>query len=129
MSGNTEHHGLVATLASGVKDIPRNASWLLGKAVGSDSSSNESFSLAIPCDSQEEIDRLWEALVEGGEPSMCGWLKDRYGFSWQVYPAVLDTMLFDSDPEKVQRVTAAFMQVDRRAFVISELEDAFEGRA
>jgi predicted 3-demethylubiquinone-9 3-methyltransferase (glyoxalase superfamily) len=89
---------------------------------------NESLSLAIPCDTQEEIDRLWEALVEGGEPSMCGWLKDRYGFSWQVYPASLDKMIADADPEKVRRVTAAFMQVDRRAFDIAELEDAFEGR-
>ncbi len=89
---------------------------------------NESFSLAVPCDTQEEIDRLWEALVEGGEPSMCGWLKDRYGFSWQVYPASLDKMLADPDPEKVRRVTAAFMKVDRRAFDIVELEDAFEGR-
>ncbi len=89
---------------------------------------NESFSLAVPCDTQEEIDRLWEALVEGGEPSMCGWLKDRYGFSWQVYPASLDKMLADPDPGKVRRVTAAFMKVDRRAFDIVELEDAFEGR-
>jgi predicted 3-demethylubiquinone-9 3-methyltransferase (glyoxalase superfamily) len=89
---------------------------------------NESVSLAVPCDSQEEIDRLWGALVEGGEPSMCGWLKDRYGFAWQVYPSVLDKMMADSDPEKVQRVTAAFMQVDKRAFDIAELEAAFEGR-
>jgi predicted 3-demethylubiquinone-9 3-methyltransferase (glyoxalase superfamily) len=59
---------------------------------------------------------------------MCGWLKDRYGFSWQVYPASLDKMIADADPEKVRRVTAAFMQVDRRAFDIAELEDAFEGR-
>ena len=89
---------------------------------------NESVSLAVPCDTQEEIDRLWDALVEGGEPSMCGWLKDRYGFSWQVYPAALDKMMTDADPEKVRRVTAAFMQVDRRAFRIEELEAAFEGR-
>src|ERR1700712_1808138 len=58
---------------------------------------NESVSFAVPCDSQEEIDRLWDTLVEGGEPSMCGWLKDRYGFSWQVYPTSLDTMLADPD--------------------------------
>ncbi len=88
---------------------------------------NESVSLAVPCDNQDEIDRLWAALVEGGEPGPCGWLKDRYGFSWQVYPAALDKMLADPDPEKVRRVTAAFMKVDRRAFVITELEDAFEG--
>ncbi len=89
---------------------------------------NESVSLAVPCDTQEEIDHLWNALVEGGEPSMCGWLKDRYGFSWQVYPTALDKMMADSDPEKVRRVTAAFMQVERRAFDIAELEAAFEGR-
>ena len=89
---------------------------------------NESVSLAIPCDTQEEIDRLWDALVDGGEPGPCGWLKDRYGFSWQVYPAVLDKMMADSDPERVQRVTACFMAIDKRAFRIDELEAAFEGR-
>ena len=89
---------------------------------------SEAVSLAIPCDTQEEIDRLWDALVEGGEPGPCGWLKDRYGFSWQVYPAVLDKMLGDSDPERVRRVTACFMAVDKRAFRIEELEAAFEGR-
>jgi predicted 3-demethylubiquinone-9 3-methyltransferase (glyoxalase superfamily) len=89
---------------------------------------NESFSLGIPCDTQEEIDRLWDALVEAGEPGPCGWLKDRFGFSWQVYPAALDKMLIDPDPEKVQRVTACFMAVDKRAFRIEELEAAFEGR-
>ena len=89
---------------------------------------NESVSLAVPCDTQEEIDRLWDALVEGGEPSMCGWLKDRFGFAWQVYPTALDAMMLDPDPEKVRRVTQAFMAVERRAFVLADLEAAFEGR-
>jgi predicted 3-demethylubiquinone-9 3-methyltransferase (glyoxalase superfamily) len=89
---------------------------------------NESVSFAVGCDSQEEVDRFWAALVEGGEPGPCGWLKDRFGFSWQVTPRVLHKMLDDSDPEKVQRVTAAFMKVDGRPFDIAELEDAFEGR-
>jgi predicted 3-demethylubiquinone-9 3-methyltransferase (glyoxalase superfamily) len=89
---------------------------------------NESLSLGVPCDTQEEIDRLWDALVEGGEPGPCGWLKDRYGFSWQIFPSVLDKMLVDDDPEKVQRVTACFMAIDKRAFDIAELEAAFEGR-
>jgi predicted 3-demethylubiquinone-9 3-methyltransferase (glyoxalase superfamily) len=88
---------------------------------------NESVSLAIPCDTQEEIDRLWNALVDGGEPGPCGWLKDRYGFSWQVYPSVLDKMMTDSDPERIQRVTACFMAIDKRAFRIDELEAAFAG--
>ena len=95
---------------------------------GTNFEANESFSLAVPCDTQEEIDHLWTSLVAGGEPSMCGWLKDRYGFSWQVYPSVLDKMLADPDPEKVRRATRSFMQVDRRAFDIAELEAAFEGQ-
>lgn len=89
---------------------------------------NESVSFAVGCDSQEEVDRLWKTLVEGGQPGPCGWLKDRYGFSWQVTPSVLYKMLDDSDPEKVQRVTACFMKVDGRKFEIDELEAAFEGR-
>jgi predicted 3-demethylubiquinone-9 3-methyltransferase (glyoxalase superfamily) len=89
----------------------------------------EAVSFFISVDTQEEVDYYWDKLISGGgEPSMCGWLKDRYGFSWQVYPASLDKMLADPDQEKVQRVTAAFMQVDRRAFDIAELEAAFEGR-
>ena len=89
---------------------------------------NESVSFAAGCDSQDEVDRLWAALEQGGEPGPCGWIKDRYGFSWQVYPAVLDTMMADPDPDKVQRAVACFMAIDQRAFDIAELEAAFEGR-
>ena len=88
---------------------------------------NESVSFAIGCENQDEVDRLWEALEDGGVPGPCGWIKDRYGFSWQVTPTRLYEMLDDPDPEKVQRVTAAFMAVDKRKFEISELEAAFEG--
>jgi predicted 3-demethylubiquinone-9 3-methyltransferase (glyoxalase superfamily) len=88
---------------------------------------NESLSLAVPCDTQEEIDRLWAALTEGGQPGPCGWTKDRYGFSWQVYPTRLDEMLTDPDQEKVQRAIACFMQIDQRAFDLEELEAAFAG--
>ena len=89
---------------------------------------SEAVSLAVPCTTQDEIDHLWKRLVEGGEPGPCGWLKDRYGFSWQVYPAELDEMMQDDDPEKVRRVTECFMAVDGRAFDIEELRAAFEGR-
>ncbi len=89
---------------------------------------SEALSLAIPCDTQEEIDRLWDALVEGGRPGPCGWLSDRFGFSWQVYPTVLDKYMADSDPERVRRVTACFMAVDQRAMRIEELDAAYEGR-
>ena len=88
----------------------------------------EAVSLAVPCDTQEEIDRYWAALTDGGEPGPCGWLKDKFGFSWQVYPSVLDKMLTDSDPDRVQRVTTCFMAVDKRAFDIEELQAAFDGR-
>jgi predicted 3-demethylubiquinone-9 3-methyltransferase (glyoxalase superfamily) len=88
---------------------------------------NESVSFAVPCDTQDEIDRLWNALTTGGEPGPCGWLKDRYGFSWQVYPSRLDEMLADPDPEKVQRAVACFMKIDRRAFDLEELEAAYAG--
>jgi len=88
---------------------------------------NESISFAVGCESQDEVDRLWEALEDGGVPGPCGWIKDRYGFSWQVTPTRLYEMLDDRDPEKVQRVTEAFMAVDKRKFEISELEAAYEG--
>ncbi len=75
---------------------------------------NEAVSFVIPCESQAEADRLWEALIaDGGEESMCGWLKDRFGVSWQVAPAGLDDVLFDSDPERAQRAQAAMLQMRR----------------
>ena len=59
---------------------------------------DEAVSLAVPCVDQAEADRYWDKLVEGGQESMCGWLKDRYGFSWQVYPVALEKLLNDPDP-------------------------------
>ena len=84
---------------------------------------NEAISLEVTCETQDEIDFLWEALCEGGEPGQCGWLKDRYGLSWQVSPAVLVDMLRDPDPDRVQRVTEAFLKMAK--FDISELESVF----
>lgn len=68
---------------------------------------SEGASLSVACDSQAEIDHFWDRLVEGGEESRCGWLKDRYGLSWQVVPAVMGELM--ADPERAQRVVAAFM--------------------
>lgn len=81
---------------------------------------NESFSLLINCETQEEIDYYWNKLTEGGEESMCGWLKDKYGVSWQVVPTILGKLM--SDPSKMQKVTAAFMKMKK--FNIRELEQA-----
>ena len=87
---------------------------------------NEAVSFQVHCATQEEIDYFWGKLAEGGEEGPCGWLKDRYGLSWQVVPAVLRDMLMDPDPEKVGRVTKAFLQM--RKFDIAALQRAYDGR-
>src|SRR3972149_1435547 len=67
---------------------------------------NEAVSFVVECETQKEIDNYWEKLTEGGEESMCGWLKDKFGVSWQIIPAILGKLM--SDPEKAPRVTQAF---------------------
>lgn len=89
---------------------------------------NESVSLAVPCDTQEEIDALWAGLTDGGKAGPCGWLSDKFGFAWQVYPAALDRYLGDADPERVQRVVAYFMTLDGVPFSVADLDAAYEGR-
>jgi predicted 3-demethylubiquinone-9 3-methyltransferase (glyoxalase superfamily) len=81
---------------------------------------NESFSLVITCESQEEIDHYWSALSEGGSESMCGWLKDRFGVSWQVVPSILADLM--SDHAKAQKVTPVLLQM--RKLVIKDLIEA-----
>ena len=81
---------------------------------------DEGISLVVECDSQEEIDHYWNALTKDGEESMCGWLKDKYGVSWQVVPSVLKKLM--SDPARSQRVVQAFMKM--RKFDIQQLLDA-----
>ena len=78
---------------------------------------NESVSFVIECADQEEIDYYWEKLTDGGEESMCGWLKDKYGVSWQVVPAILGELM--NDPDRGERVMAAFLQM--RKFDIATL--------
>ena len=87
----------------------------------------EAVSLAVRCDSQQEVDRLWDALVAGGgEHSQCGWLKDRFGLSWQIVPRVLYEMHQDPDRTRADRVMQAMMQM--RKLDIAALERAYEGR-
>ena len=81
---------------------------------------NEAISLTVDCRSQEELDELWEKLSAGGSPGPCGWLKDRYGLSWQIVPAVLPALLAGADPGRAQRVMRALMEMtklDIRALV------------
>lgn len=73
----------------------------------------EAVSLYVNCETQEEVDKLWEKLVQGGEESMCGWLKDKYGLSWQIIPTTLGEMLGDKDPEKAGRVMRAMLQMHK----------------
>jgi predicted 3-demethylubiquinone-9 3-methyltransferase (glyoxalase superfamily) len=88
---------------------------------------SEAISFLVRCETQGEIDYYWERLTEGGDPEaqQCGWLKDRFGVSWQVAPAVLEAMLQDPDRGKVERVTNAFLKMKK--FDIGELNRAFEG--
>ena len=82
-------------------------------------------SLMVNCDTQAEIDDYWEKLSAGGEKNVCGWLKDKFGVSWQVVPAILGKMMSDKDPAKVQRVGQAFMKMSK--FDIDALKRAYEG--
>ena len=86
----------------------------------------EAISLVVNCKTQGEIDELWEKLSAGGEKGQCGWLKDKYGLSWQIVPTVLGKMLQDKDPEKSERVIQAIIQM--RKLDIKRLKQAYEGR-
>ncbi len=86
---------------------------------------NEAVSLMVQCDTQAEIDALWKALSAVPEAEQCGWLKDRYGLSWQIVPAVLGEMMSSGNPESVGRVTKAFLAMKK--FDISALERAHRG--
>ena len=86
----------------------------------------EAISFVVNCETQEEVDKFWEKLSEGGEESQCGWLKDRYGLSWQIVPTILVEMLQDKDPEKSQRVMKAMLQMIK--IDIKTLKQAYEGQ-
>ena len=87
---------------------------------------NESFSLFVSCESQEEIDTYWSKLTaDGGAPGQCGWLKDKYGLSWQVVPRTLGAMLGGSDGARTKRVVDAMMQMTK--LDLAKLQQAFDG--
>ncbi|MBA2383982.1 MAG: VOC family protein [Actinobacteria bacterium] len=86
---------------------------------------NEAISFQIHCDDQDEVDYYWSRLTEEGEESVCGWLKDKYGVSWQVVPKVLIDMIGDPDPEKAKRATEAMLAMTK--LDIATLERAYAG--
>ena len=89
---------------------------------GPDFKFNEAISLEVDCETQDEVDSYWSALTEGGEEGPCGWLKDKYGVSWQIVPKILTELISDPDQEKAQRVMAAMLKM--RKIEIAELERA-----
>lgn len=87
---------------------------------------NEAISLIVRCDTQKEIDYYWEKLSAVPESEQCGWLKDKFGLSWQIVPAGMDKTMQEGDPEKIARVTEAFLKMKK--FDIKKLEEAAEGK-
>jgi predicted 3-demethylubiquinone-9 3-methyltransferase (glyoxalase superfamily) len=88
---------------------------------------NESVSFMVNCETQQEVDYFWEKLTaDGGEESACGWLKDKFGLSWQITPTVLIEMLQDKDPEKSERVMNAMLQMQK--IDINKLKAAYAGK-
>lgn len=95
---------------------------------GPDHRLSEAFSFVIDCEDQAEVDRYWAALTaDGGEPGPCGWLKDRFGLSWQVVPKALIQLMSDPDPEKAGRVMQAMMQMGK--IEVDDLQRAYDGEA
>ena len=84
----------------------------------------EAISMFVNCESQAEVDELWDRLSEGGEKGRCGWLKDKYGLSWQIVPTGLGELMNGQDPEKANRVTQALLQMDK--IDVNLLRQAYE---
>jgi predicted 3-demethylubiquinone-9 3-methyltransferase (glyoxalase superfamily) len=86
---------------------------------------NDAVSFFVDCDTQAEVDYYWDKLADGGAHSQCGWLKDRFGLSWQVIPKTLGRLLMDEDREKANRVMQAMLKMKK--IVIADLEAAYRG--
>jgi predicted 3-demethylubiquinone-9 3-methyltransferase (glyoxalase superfamily) len=86
----------------------------------------EAISLLVNCETQEEVDDYWQKLTERGQESQCGWLKDKYGLSWQIVPTALGKLISDPDPQKSQRVMQALLQMKK--IDVKRLQQAYEGK-
>ena len=87
---------------------------------------NESVSFVVNCETQEEVDYYWEKLLQGGKESQCGWLKDKFGLSWQIVPTEFIEMMQDKDPAKTERLMKAVLQMVKPD--IATLKRAYEGK-
>jgi len=126
----------VTRAPSGVPDVPEGAAFVVQLALdgvpftflnaGPAFTLDEAYSMYLECDSQDEVDRYWDLLVaDGGEHSQCGWLRDRFGVSWQVVPKGIDDYVMGSDPERAARAMAAMMGMTR--LDLAGLRAAYEG--
>jgi predicted 3-demethylubiquinone-9 3-methyltransferase (glyoxalase superfamily) len=107
-------------------DFTLDGQRFIGLNGGPDFKFNEAISFSIDCQDQAEVDRYWEALVQGGgEYSVCGWLKDRFGVSWQVVPRQLNEYLQGPDPEGARRAMEAMLQMQK--LDVEKLREAYEG--
>jgi len=88
---------------------------------------NHAISMVVVCDDQAELDRYWAGLLQGGVEEQCGWLRDRYGVSWQIVPSILDDMIADTDHQRSRRVMEVMMNMVK--LDIAKLKAAYEGRA
>jgi predicted 3-demethylubiquinone-9 3-methyltransferase (glyoxalase superfamily) len=119
-----EHHGKPEGTLMSV-DFRLNKMKFVALNGNYDHNFNESVSITVYCDTQEEIDHYWTKLSEGGKEQMCGWLKDKYGISWQIIPTILLAYFADSDPVKRQRVAAKMFEMIK--FDIGTLKKAYDG--
>ncbi len=127
--GSVTHYGPAGPLAAGTVmtvDFELDGQRFVALNGGPEFPFSEAISFVVPCESQAEIDRYWDKLVDGGEAAPCGWLRDRFGLSWQIEPIELVEMLSDPDPVKAQRVNEAMLRVFGK-FDIAALRAAFEG--
>ncbi|MFJ4686873.1 VOC family protein [Streptomyces sp. NPDC091377] len=127
--GGITHYGEGAPQPAGsvlTVDFTANGHKFVALNGGPQFTFTEAVSFQILCDDQAEVDHYWDKLTEnGGEPGPCGWLKDRFGLSWQVVPARLTAMISDPDPQKAARTTAAMMAMGK--LDIAALEKAYAG--
>jgi len=98
---------------------------IMGLNAGPQFNFTEAISLFVDCETQEEVDELWEKLSEGGAKGRCGWLKDKYGLSWQIIPTALGKLMSDPDPEKSKAVVQAMLKMNK--IVIEDLRRAYKG--
>jgi predicted 3-demethylubiquinone-9 3-methyltransferase (glyoxalase superfamily) len=124
---NVSHYGEAGPRPVGMVmtvDFELDGQELVALNGGPDFTFTEAVSLQVNCETQDEVDHFWYTLSEGGEEGPCGWLKDKYGLSWQIVPVVMNELINDPDTAKAQRVMAAMLQMKK--IDIAALEAAAE---